>query len=147
MKVLLRADVDGVGHKGDVLDVADGFARNYLVPNGLAIRATAGAEAQAASMRRARELKDARERGEAEEMASRLVAMTITIAARAGAEGKLYGSVTTADIVRAVEEQGNVVLDRRILRTEPIKDLGVHTVFAKPHTDVEFPITVEVISD
>ena len=147
MKVLLRADVDGVGHKGDVLDVADGFARNYLVPNGLAIRATAGAEAQAASMRRARELKDARERGEAEEMASRLVAMTITIAARAGAEGKLYGSVTTADIVRAVEEQGNVVLDRRILRTEPIKELGVHTVFAKPHTDVEFPITVEVISD
>lgn len=147
MKILLRADVDGVGHKGDVLDVADGFARNYLMPKGLAIKATAGGQRQAESMRRARELKDAKERGEAEDMATRLVAQTIAIAARAGEGGRLFGSVTTADVTTAVAEQANVVLDRRVLHTEPIKELGLHTVIAKPHPDVEFPITIEVVAD
>ena len=147
MKVILRADVDGVGKKGDVVEVADGHGRNLLIPQGLALKATPGAERQAESMRRSRELSDAAARSEAEEMATRLVGMTITIAARAGEAGKLFGSVTTSDVATAVEEQAKVVLDRRVLDTEPIKELGTHTVTAKVHTDVQFPITVEVVAD
>jgi len=148
MKVILRADVEGVGNKGDVVEVADGHGRNMLIPRGLALKATAGAEGQATAMRRTRELGDAQDRAAAEEMASRLVNHPITIAARAGEGGKLFGSVTTTDIARAVEEQANVVLDRRILSvTEAIKDVGSHTVTAKVHTDVQFPITVEVVAD
>lgn len=147
MKVILRADVDGVGKKGDVVEVADGHGRNLLIPRGLALKATAGAERQAEAMRRSREISDAAARSEAEEMATRLVGMTITIAARAGEGGKLFGSVTTTDVATAVEEQAKVILDRRALDAEPIKELGTHTVTAKVHTDVQFPITVEVISD
>ena len=88
MKVILRADVDGVGKKGDVVEVADGHGRNLLIPKGLALKATAGAERQAAGMRRSRELRDAADRAVAEEMASRLVNTPITIAARAGEGGK-----------------------------------------------------------
>lgn len=147
MKVILRADVDGVGKKGDVVEVADGHGRNLLIPRGLALKATAGAERQAEAMRRSREISDAAARSEAEEMATRLVGMTITIAARAGDGGKLFGSVTTTDVATAVEEQAKVILDRRALDAEPIKELGTHMVTAKVHTDVQFPITVEVISD
>lgn len=146
MKVILRADVDGVGKKGDVVEVADGHGRNLLIPKGLAFKATAGAERQAESMRRKRELTDAQDRAVAEEMATRLVSQTITIAARAGEGGKLFGSVTTNDVVTAVAEQANITLDRRSLTTDDhIKELGTHTIMAKVHADVEFPITVEVI--
>ena len=127
MKVILRADVDGVGKKGDVVEVADGHGRNLLIPKGLALKATPGAERQAegdASVPRAQ--RRCRPRADAEEMATRLVGMTITIAARAGEGGKLFGSVTTSDVVTAVEEQANVVLDRRALDAEPIKELGTH---------------------
>ena len=93
MKVILRADVADVGHKGDVLDVADGYARNYLVPRGLAMAASKGALAQAESMRRSRAVRDARDREAAEEVATKLTPLTITIPARAGAEGRLFGSV------------------------------------------------------
>lgn len=148
MKVILRADVEGVGKKGDVLDVADGYGRNLLIPRGLALKATAGAERQAEGMRRSRELKNAAERAVSEEMASRLVGTPIVIAARAGEAGKLFGSVTTADVVRAVEEQTNVTLDRRMLSVdEAIKELGSHQVTVKAHAEVQFPLTVEVVAD
>lgn len=148
MKVILRADVDGVGHKGDVVEVADGHGRNLLIPRGLAFKATAGSERQAEGMRRSRELGDAADRSAAEEIATRLVGTTITIAARAGEGGKLFGSVTTADVVRAVEEQANVILDRRALSAaDAIKELGTHTVTAKVHTSVQFPITIDVVAD
>lgn len=148
MKVVLRADVDGVGKKGDVVSVADGYGRNLLIPRGLALKATAGAERQAESMRRSREITDAADRAEAEEMAARVAASTITIAARAGEGGKLFGSVTTADVVRAVHEQINVTLDRRhLVSAEAIKDVGTHTLTAKVRADVSFAITVEVIAD
>lgn len=148
MKVILRVDVEGVGNKGDVVEVADGHGRNLLIPRGLALKATPGAEQQASAMRRTRELSDAQDRAAAEEMATRLVNHPITISARAGEGGKLFGSVTTSDVARAVEEQANVVLDRRTLNSdETIKDLGTHTVTAKVHADVQFPITVEVVAD
>jgi len=145
MKLLLRTDVAGVGKRGDLVDVADGYGRNYLVPKGLAIKATDGVEAQAASMRRSRDLKDAADRGAAEEIAKTLVPAVIAIAAKAGAEGKLFGSVTTADIVEAVSAQTGIELDRKALHLdEPIKSIGTHTVPAKLHADVQFHITLEV---
>ena len=131
MRVILRADVSNLGKRGDILDVTDGFARNYLVPKGLAMKATAGAESQAASMRRARDLRDA-----------------FTVAARAGTEGRLFGSVTAADIAAAIESQANVRIDRRkLVLGEPIKTLGTHMVPVKLHADVEFPVTVDVVGE
>jgi len=144
---VLRADVDNVGKKGDVLDVANGFGRNYLVPKGLAMVAAKGAVAQAAAMRRSRDVKDARDRESAEVVARELVASVIRIPMKAGAEGRLFGSVTAADVVDAVHTQAGVELDRRRLHlTEPIKSLGTHEVPVKLHTDVEFQITVEVVA-
>jgi len=145
MKLLLRSDVDGVGKKGDIVDVADGFGRNYLVPRGFAIKASAGVEDQAKSMRRSRDLKDATDRGAAEEIAKALVPAVITITAKAGPEGKLFGSVSAGDVAEAVEAQTGVVIDRRSLSLdEHIKTVGTHSVPAKLHHDVQFQITVEV---
>jgi large subunit ribosomal protein L9 len=145
MRVVLRSDVQGVGKKGDLVDVADGYARNFLVPRGLAMKATKGVEAQAGAMRRSRDVRDAADRSAAEEIAKELVPRVINVSAKAGAEGRLFGSVTATDVVDAVQAQTGVELDRRMLHLdEPIKSLGTHTVQAKLHTDVEFAITVEV---
>jgi len=148
MRVVLRTDVDGVGKKGDVLDVADGFARNYLVPKGRAFAATPGVQAQADAMRRSRDVKDARDREGAEAVARKLVPLVIKIPARAGREGRLFGSVTASDVADAVTAQSGIELDRRRLQIdEPIKALGSHEVPVKLHTDVEFRLNVEVVAD
>jgi large subunit ribosomal protein L9 len=145
VKVILRADIDGVGKKGDILDVADGHARNYLIPRGLALKSSKGAESQAGAMRRSRDLKDAAARESAEAVATRLVPQTIALTARAGAEGKLFGSITAADIVAAVAAQAGIELDRRKLHLdEPIREIGTHRVTVKLHSDVEFPVTLEI---
>jgi large subunit ribosomal protein L9 len=147
VKIVLREDVAQVGKKGDIVDVSDGYARNYLVPKGLAFKATPGVAAQAASMRRGRDLRDANDRSAAEEIAKALVPRVINITARAGAEGKLFGSVTTSEVADAVTAQTGIELDRRKLHLdEPIKALGTHLVPVKLHADVEFPITVEVVA-
>ena len=146
MKIILRSDVTDVGKKGDIVDVADGFARNYLVPKGFALRATSGNIEQAAAMRRSRDLRDAKDRGAAEEIAQKLVPKIITVKAKSGAEGKLFGSVTSADVAAAVQDQTGVEVDRRKLHLdEPIKSLGTHQVPTRLHPDVEFAITVEVV--
>jgi large subunit ribosomal protein L9 len=145
MRVILRTDVETVGNKGDVVDVADGYARNYLLPKGWAMKASPGAEAQAEKMRRSRSIKDAADRSAAEDIATRLVPTTITITARVGTEGRLFGSVGTAEVVEAIAKQTGIELDRRQVRlNEPIKESGTHLVPVKLHTDVEFPVTLEV---
>jgi large subunit ribosomal protein L9 len=147
MKVILRSDVDGVGKRGDIVDVADGYARNVLVPRGLAMKAHAGAASQAVSMRRARDVKDAADRSAAEEIATKLVPTRISVTARAGSEGRLFGSITAADVVDAVAAQTGIELDRRTLRLdEPIKSLGEHSVPVRLHADVEFPVTLDVVA-
>jgi len=147
VKLVLRTDVAQVGKKGDIVEVADGYGRNYLVPKGMAFPATAGVETQATSMRRSRDVRDASDRAAAQEVASSLVPKVVTITARAGAEGKLFGSVTTTEIADAVAAQTGVALDRRQLHLdEPIKTVGTHLVPAKLHAEVEFPITVEVVA-
>lgn len=148
MKVVLRADVAQVGKKGDVIDVAPGYARNYLMPKGLAFTATDGVERQAEAMRRSRDVRDATDRTAAEEVAKQLVPKVITVTAKAGAEGKLFGSITTSDVTEAVAAQAGIELDRRKLHLdEPIREVGTHLVPAKLHADVEFPITVEVVAE
>ena len=147
MQVILRTDVADLGKRGDILDVADGYARNYLVPRGLAMKASAGAASQAASMRRARDQRDAQDRAAAEALATTLVPQVITVEARAGSEGKLFGSVTASDIAAAIEAQTRVEIDRRkLVLPEPIKTLGTHTVPVKLHADVEFPVTIDVVA-
>ena len=145
MKIVLRADVDNVGKKGDILEVADGFARNFLLPKGHAIKATDGVVEQAASMRRSRDLKDAKDREAGETIARKLVPMVIKVSARAGGEGKLFGSITSQDVVAAVAEQAGVELDRRKVHLDdPIRTVGTHEIPVKLHADVQFRITLEV---
>jgi large subunit ribosomal protein L9 len=145
-KVILRADLVGIGKRGDICEVADGHARNFLLPKGLAIPASDGAVAQAKAMRRARDLKDAKDRAAAEEIARSLVAKTFSIKVRAGAEGRLFGSVTAADVVDAVIATAGVSLERRqIVLGDPIRSLGTHSVNVKLHADVQFPISLEIV--
>jgi large subunit ribosomal protein L9 len=145
MKVILRSDISNLGKRGDIVEVAAGHARNYLLPKGLAITASDGAVSQAASMRRARDLRDAQDRDSAQTVAQALVAKVITIPVKAGAEGRLYGSVTSSDVVAAVDAQAGISLDRKkLVMPDHIKSTGQYTVVAKLHTDVEFPITIEV---
>jgi len=145
MKLILRNDLSGVGKRGDIVDVSDGYARNYLLPRGLAFVASPGAVDQAGRMRKARDLRDASEREAAQTIASTLVPKIIEVPAKAGAEGRLFGSVTAADIVAAVEAQTGVQLQRRQLDVEPIKSTGQHSVTARLHADVSFPITIDVV--
>ncbi len=147
MELILRADVDGVGKKGDLVTVADGYARNFLLPKGRAFKASTGAHAQAEAMRRSRDIKDAAARTAAEDVAKTLVPTTITVTAKTGAGDRLFGSVTTSEIAEAIEAQTGIEIDRHKLHLdEPIKTLGTHMVPAKLHSDVEFPVTVEVVS-
>ena len=145
MKVILRSDHQTLGKRGDIVDVSDGHARNFLLPRGLAMKATDGAVTQAASMRRARDLRDTADRESATTIASTLVPKTITITAKAGSEGKLFGSVTSADVVEAVSSQTGIELDRKQLHMDPLKSIGTHQVSVKLHSAVEFPITVEIV--
>jgi large subunit ribosomal protein L9 len=145
MKIILRSDLDGLGKRGDIIDVADGHARNFLLPKGHAIKASEGAVEQAGRMRKARDQRDSSARDAATAIASTLVPKVITVTAKAGSEGKLFGSVTSSDIVAAVQEQTGVELDRRQLEVDSIKTVGQHTVTASLHHDVSFPITIDVV--
>src|SRR5919106_6455816 len=146
MKIILSKDVEKLGSKGDVVSVADGFARNYLIPKGFAIIASQGALRQADQMRKAREERDRKEREEAAERVASLGAQAVYIAARAGEGGRLFGSVTKSDVARAVEEQLGEVVDRHLIRLEdPIRVVGTHHVEVHLHEDVNATVTVEVI--
>ena len=145
MKVILRANVEGVGNTGDLVDVANGYAQNFLMPKGLAMRATEGAAPQAEAMQRSQELRGVKEREGAEELGQQLQAQTIAIQARVGQDEQLYGSVTTSEIAEAVQAQTGIVLDRRDMSLEePIRTVGTHQVDMRLHSDVRIQITIEV---
>jgi large subunit ribosomal protein L9 len=148
VRVVLRDDVENVGRKGDLIEVTDGFARNFLVPRGLAMKATKGVVQQAEAMRRNREARDSRDRGAAQALADRLSGQRIELRARAGEGGRLFGSVTSTDVVDAVRAQTGVELDRRKTQlAEPLKELGAVEVPVKLHSDVEVTITVDVVPE
>jgi large subunit ribosomal protein L9 len=145
MRVVLRSDLDGIGKRGDVVDVADGHARNYLLPGGYAFPASAKVLDQASKMRHARDVADERARQAAESIAQQLVPVAISITARVGRNGRLFGSVTAAEIVAAVEAQTGIAVDRhKLVMREPIRSVGTHEVGVRLHPDVEFALTLEV---
>ena len=147
MKIVLRDDVENLGQKGDVVDVADGYARNYLVPRGLAMKATKGVVAQAEAMRRNRAAKEARDVEAAQSQAAALDGARIEITARAGEGGKLFGSVTSSDVADAIQAQRGIEVDRRrVGLDEPVKELSEVEVVVKLHTDIAATVTVVVVA-
>ncbi len=147
MKIVLREDVDNLGIKGDLVEVADGYARNYLVPRGLALPASKGVVKQAEAMRRNREARERRLREAAETLAKQLAGKTVEVKARAGEGGKLFGSVTSADIADAIGAQLGVQLDRKVVElAEPIKDLGSHELVVRLHSQVTPTVSVAVVA-
>ena len=147
MQVVLRSDVDKVGKRGDIINVADGFARNFLIPRGHAIKATDGIAAQAKAMRAARDKADVKNREAAQELASKIAATSVKIEARAGTEGKLFGSVTNHEIADAIKDQIGIDIDRRKVDIhEHLKTLGNHQVPIRLHPDVQVNLNVEVVA-
>jgi large subunit ribosomal protein L9 len=146
MKIILQKPVEKLGDPGDVIEVADGYARNYLVPYGLAVKAHKGAVVQADVLRTAHERRQSAQKTEFEALASRLIAGgPIVVKARAGEEGKLFGSVTADQIAAAVAAQANVTIDKKDVHLDdPIRSVGTHEVKVHLFTDVEPVLTVEV---
>lgn len=146
MKLILTQEVAGLGGAGDLVDVADGYGRNFLLPRSLAMRATRGAEKQVTAIRRAREARDIQDLGEARRVAGELAALEVRLPTRAGAGGRLFGSVTAADVAAAVRAAGGPPLDKRRLElVGPIKTVGAHTVSVRLHPEVVASLTVEVV--
>jgi large subunit ribosomal protein L9 len=145
MKVILQKTVERLGDPGDVADVADGYARNFLIPRGLAVRAEKGAVRHAESLQRSHQARTKAQKGEFEALAARIIQTPVVVTARAGEEGKLFGSVTAADIVQQMEALGHKVEKRQVDLHEPIKALGVYRVPIRLHADVKPEIKVWVI--
>ena len=147
MKLILKQEVSGLGGPGDVVEVAAGYGRNFLLPQGKAMLATKGAEKQIAQIRKAREVRDVRDLGSAKDIASELGRLTVTLTARAGEGGRLFGSVTASDVVDAVSRAGGPKLDkRRVVIPSPIKALGTHAVTVKVHPEVDATVSLEVVA-
>lgn len=146
-EVLLMADVDALGVEGDVVTVADGYARNFLLPRHLAAPVTAAARKRLEKMRQEREAREKKALDEARVFAARLADVSCTIAVKTGEEEKLYGSVTAGDIVDALKEQ-DIELDKQVLDLDkPIKELGVFNVTVKLHPDVDATVKVWVVEE
>jgi large subunit ribosomal protein L9 len=146
MKIILTHEVSGLGAAGDVVDVKDGYARNYLVPRGFAIRWTKGGEKDVEQIRRARKIREIATIEQANEVKAQLEGVKVRLATRSGDAGRLFGSVTPADIAAAIKAAGGPDVDkRRIELGTPIKTLGSHQVSVRLHADVAAKVGVEVV--
>ncbi|TYB56335.1 50S ribosomal protein L9 [Nonomuraea sp. PA05] len=147
MKLILTNEVSGLGTPGDVVEVKDGYGRNYLIPRGYAMRWTRGAEKQIETIRKARDAREIRDLGTAKEVAGQLGALRVKLTTRAGESGRLFGSITTGDIADAVKAAGGPILDRRRIEiVNPIKSVGSHRVSVRLHPEVAAGIDVEVVA-
>jgi large subunit ribosomal protein L9 len=145
MKVLFKKDVADVARAGQVKDVADGYARNFLIPRGFAVAATAGALKQVADLQAVAARHAADEEQAARDLKQKLEAQPIIIEAKAGSQGRLYGSVTTADVASAIQKQVGAAVDRRELEIEdPVRQVGSYQVTARLHRAVSAKVTIEV---
>ena len=145
MKVILQKPVDKLGAPGDIVEVADGYARNYLMPRGMAVKATRGGVKHVDSLKRAHTSRTNKAKAEAEQLASRLIATPIRVSAHAGEEGKLFGSVTASDVAEAIEAQAGIRVDRHDVHLdEPIRSVGTHEVRVHLFAEVDPVISVEV---
>ena len=146
MKLILTQEVTGLGSSGDTVEVKGGYGRNYLLPRGLAIKATRGAEKQVEALRRARAAREVRSLDEAKTVAGRLSGLTVPVPVRAGQGGRLFGRVSPADVAAAVTAAGGPELDkRRIELPSSIKTTGQHTVFVRVHPEVSTQLTIDVV--
>ncbi len=150
MKLILTQEVTGLGAAGDVVEVKDGYGRNYLVPRGFGIRWTKGGEKTIESIKAARASRDVRDLDHAKEIKAKLEGSTFTLAVRAGEGGRLFGAVTANDIATAINKAsgsaGETVDKRRIILGNPIKSLGSHQVTVKVHDDVDATVKLDVVS-
>ena len=148
MKLILTAAVDKLGLAGDVVEVKDGYGRNYLVPRGLAMAWTKGAEKQIDGIKRARDAKEIRGVDHAQQVRAQLEGLTIELGVRAGDSGRLFGAVTPADVVGAIKKAGGPAVDKRAVQiAKPIKDVGSHTVGVKLHDAVTAHVPVSVVAE
>jgi large subunit ribosomal protein L9 len=146
MKVILKQDVANLGGAGDIVDVADGYGNNYLMPRNLAMLASKGAVKDADAMRTARVKREAKTMGEAEELKQRLEAKAVTVSAKAGEDGTLYGSVGNSAVAAAIKDQLGINVDRRrIPMDKPFKHLGTEEIDVRIHPEVTATIRVEVV--
>lgn len=147
MKLILTQEVTGLGTPGDVVEVKDGYGRNYLVPRGLAVIWTKGGEKQVASIRKARQARQIASLEEAQRIRDSLQAKPVRLQVKAGASGRLFGAVTPADVATAIAQAGGTQVDRRKVElTQPIKNLGDYTVHVRLHPDVQARVAVTVVS-
>ncbi|MGJ6980607.1 50S ribosomal protein L9 [Aestuariimicrobium soli] len=147
MKLILTAAIDKLGIAGDIVEVKDGYGRNYLLPQGKAIAWTRGADKQIEGLKRARDARQVRDLGHANELREQIEGLTVELPARAGAEGKLFGAVTAADIALAVKKAGGPAVDKRSVQVaKPIKTVGSHTVGIKLHDAVTAHVAVAVVA-
>jgi large subunit ribosomal protein L9 len=145
MKLILTQEVSGLGAPGDVVEVAGGYGRNYLVPRGLAMRWSRGAEKQIELIKRARSVREIRGADDAKAAATRLASLTVRLQTRAGGGGRLFGSVSPADIAAAVRDAGGPELDKRKIEIKnPIKTVGSHQVAVRLHPEVSATLDIEV---
>ncbi|MBL7495126.1 50S ribosomal protein L9 [Frankia sp. CNm7] len=145
MKLVLTQEVPGLGSPGDIVEVADGYGRNYLVPRQFAIVATRGIERQVEQIKRARSAREVRDLGHAQEIAEQLKELSVTLTSRAGKEGRLFGSITAGDVTEAVAKAGGPALDKRKVQlTSPIKAVGQHTVSVHLHPEVTAQLSIKV---
>jgi len=147
MKLILTQEVAGLGGPGDIVDVKDGYARNFLVPRGYGMRWTRGGEKQVSTIRRAREVREVRGVDGAAAIKTQLEGLAVRLQARSGESGRLFGSVTPADVVEAVRAAGGPEIDRRRVEiAEPIKSVGTHVVTVRVHSEVSAKISLEVVA-
>jgi large subunit ribosomal protein L9 len=147
MKLILTQEVPGLGDPGDIVTVKDGYGRNYLVPRGFAIAWTRGGEKQVVQIKRARKVREVRDLAHAQEIKDQLETMKILLPARAGETGRLFGSITTADVADAVKAAGGPVLDKRKVELKSaVKTLGKHSAKVQIHPQVATTISFEVVA-
>jgi large subunit ribosomal protein L9 len=147
MKIILTSEVPNLGAPGDIVEVKDGYGRNYLLPQGFAIAWTKGGEKQVATIKRARAAREIRDLGHANEVKTKLEGLKVTLSARAGQGGRLFGSVTATEIVDAVKSAGGPALDKRKIELSgPIKTTGGYTVQIKLHADVIAKFNLNVVA-
>jgi large subunit ribosomal protein L9 len=145
VKLILTQEVAGLGGPGDIVEVKDGYGRNYLLPRGYAIGWTRGAEKQVTSIQRARQAREVRDVESATALKTQLEGLSVSLTARAGESGKLFGAVTPADVVHAVKAAGGPQLDkRRVEIGAPIKSVGSHRVSVRVHPEVSATISLEI---
>jgi large subunit ribosomal protein L9 len=146
MKLILTQEVDGLGAPGDIVEVKDGYGRNFLLPRGMALPWSRGGEKQISTIKRARDARAIRDLGHANEVKDQLVALSVRLEVRAGDTGRLFGAVTASDIVDAVSSAGGPAIDKRSVQVDtPIKTVGSHTVTVALHPEVDAELEIDVV--